>query len=309
MLSLGGLMSMPEFEEGYRWLVTEIIREAVRLGLRKSPIYSKLIAGEETVNQPSVTMPFVNMSDAMPTIINEGETIPTGSVSFGQKSVKLFPVATGLKITDEVKQYVAINVLSLYLQDVGVKLNTALDALAIQTLINGDQKDGSESAPVIGVNTIGKFEYIDLLTAWLRMGSIGRTPAGIISNEGPAKEILMLPEFKGFNGQNKLGNLNIDVPIPQNQSYWLNGVMPSTNQVMLIDTSAALIKLNASALKVESERIAERRIDGTFVNITTGFSSMFRDARVILDKSVAFSAQGFPSYMDLAALQRETFKQ
>lgn len=78
---------------------------------------------------------------------------------------------------------------------------------------------------------------------------------------------------------------------------------------MLIDTSAALIKLNASALKVESERIAERRIDGTFVSITTGFSSMFRDARLILDKSLAYSAQGFPSYMDLAKLQRETFKQ
>lgn len=204
MLSLGGLMSMPEFEEGYRWLVTEVIREAVRLGLRKSPIYSKLIAGEETVNQPMVTMPFINMSDAMPSVINEGETIPTGSVSFGQKQVKISPVATGLKITDEVKQYVAINVLSLYLQDVGVKLNTALDALAIQTLINGDQKDGSESAPVIGVKNIGAFAYEDLLTAWLRMGMIGRTPAGMISNEGPAKEILLLPEFKGFNGTNKM---------------------------------------------------------------------------------------------------------
>lgn len=58
-----------------------------------------------------VTMPFINMSDAMPSVINEGETIPTGSVSFGQKQVKISPVATGLKITDEVKQYVAINVL------------------------------------------------------------------------------------------------------------------------------------------------------------------------------------------------------
>ena len=43
--------------------------------------------------------------------VNEAETIPLGDVSFGQKSVSLFKIGKGFKLTDEVKNYVSINVL------------------------------------------------------------------------------------------------------------------------------------------------------------------------------------------------------
>lgn len=194
--TLDSLMTMPDFDEGYRWLIPEIIREAVRLGLRRNPIYTSLIAAEETVSQPQVTLPYINMSDAMPKKLGETETFPTGTVSFGHKTVGLQKLGTGLKITDEIQQYVSLNLLSLYLEDVGVKLGLALDALMIDVLINGD--GNGNAAPVIGVGTVGDFAYEDLLRAWIRMGLLGRLPQGIISNEAPALEILSLPEFKGY---------------------------------------------------------------------------------------------------------------
>ncbi len=49
-------------------------------------------------------MPMVNMSDAAPAKVNEAETIPLGDVSFGQKSVSLFKIGKGFKLTDEVKK-------------------------------------------------------------------------------------------------------------------------------------------------------------------------------------------------------------
>jgi len=308
-MTVDSLMTMPEFEEGYRWLVPEVIREAIRLGLRKEPAYQSLIAGEETVTQPTVIMPHINMSHAMPKKLGETETIPTGNVSFGQKTVQIHKVGTGLTISDEVQQQVSINLLALYLQDVGTKVNLALDTLAISTLINGDQADGSEAAPVIGVEaTNDGFTYYDLLRAWVRLGILGRSPKGMISNENPALEILQLPEFKGFNGVSKTQNINLKTPVPQTQDYWVHGAMPSDNKLMMVDTSSALIKLNLNALRVESERIVNRQLQGTYVTLHTGFASLFRDARLLIDKSQAFSAAGFPEWMNAAQVQKETFK-
>ncbi len=303
------LMTMPETPEGYRWLVPEVIREAIRLGLRRNPIYPSLIAAEESVTQPTVIMPSVNLSDAMPTKINEAETIPVGTVDFGQKTVKLNKYGVGIKVTDEVLQYVSLNLISVFFQDAGVKMNLALDTKAILTLINGDQPDGSDSCAVIGVNNTGDgFKYRDMLRAWIRLSRIGRLPSGILSNESPALDILELPEFKGFPGDTTKQRLIVKTPIPASQDYWIHGAMPATNQIMLVDGSSALIKLNAQALRVESDRIVERQINGTYATMTTGFATLFRDARLLIDKSVAFSDAGFPSWMDAGAFENQNFK-
>lgn len=307
--TIATLMAMPDFDESYRWLLPEIIREAVRLGLRKAPIYSNLIAAEESVTQPTVILPHVNMSDAMPTKIGEAETIPTGNVTFGEKTVKLQKVGTGLKLTDEVQQYVSLNVLALYLQDVGVKMNIALDTMCVNTLINGDQTNGSNAAGVVGVqSTSAGFTYFDLLRAWIRMGMLGRLPQSILSNENPALSVLMLDEFRNRMYMLQPQGLNLRTPVPATTNYDIHGAMPADDQLMLIDATSALIKLNASALRVESERIASRQINGTYVTMTTGFANLFNDARLILDKSVSFASQGFPSYMNPTATVSEGFK-
>lgn len=308
--SIHSFSTTPEFSENYRWLIPEVIREAIRLGLRKNPIYTSMIAGEETVNMPTVYLPAINMSDAMAKKTGELETIATGNVSFGQKRIELQKLAIGLKVSDEVNKYVSLNVLSLFLQDVGVKMGIGLDNMAIQTLINGDQADGSEAAPVIGVqSTSTGFQYYDLLRVWIRMGRIGRMPSVLLSNENPALDILNLPEFKGFDGMATVAQkLKLLTAVPSVSSYAIHGAMPAANQVMVIDPTAALMKFNSSNLQVESERIVEKGLTGTYATMTTGFANLFRDARVIIDKSIAFSGNGFPTWMDVGATETETFK-
>lgn len=157
------------------------------------------------------------------------------------------------------------------------------------------------------------FTYRDMLRAWLRLGRIGRTPSRILSNEGPALDILELDEFKGFAGQTKAPTqLNFDSPIPNVQNYSVHGAMPESDQIMLIDTVNALIKLNAGALRVEADRIVEKGLNATFVTQTTGFATLFRDARLIIDKSVAFGSPDnatFPTWMDNRESQVEALKQ
>lgn len=315
--TIQSLMAMPDFNENFRWLIPEVIREAIRLGLRKNPLYPNIIAAEETVAQAQVTMPFINMSDAMPTQIGEAETIPMGTVSFGQKVVHLTKVGVGMKITDEVQQYVAINILSMYMQDIGVKLNLALDVMAINTLINGESGNNN-AAPLIGTNTVNDpatpgtgLTYRDLLRGWIRMGMLGRLPQSLLSNEDMALEVLTLPEFTNrllLLAGLETKNLNLRTPIPSTSNYDVHGAFPSSDQVMLIDNTSSLIKLNAQAIRVESDRIAEKGMNGTYVTLTTGFAKMFVDAAIIFDQTLLYGSQGFPSYMDVAKIQKEAFR-
>lgn len=301
--TLESLSTMPEFDEGYRWLIPEVIRTAVRLGLRRNPVYPDLIAGEESVNQRQITLPHVNLSAATPENVGENETIPVGTVSFGERSVKIKKIGTGLRVSDEVQKYVSLNILALYLQDVGVKMGMGMDTLAIDALVNGDDSDDAFAAPVIGVETTSTIAYRDLLRAWLRLGRIGRTPTGMISNEGAALDVLLLDEFRRWspNMSNAQTDISLKTPVPQSQDYYIHGAMPSGTKLGLIDKASAMIKLNATGLLVESERIAQRQITGTYVTQTTGFARLFRDAFLIIDASLAFSSNGFPAFMDVDA--------
>jgi HK97 family phage major capsid protein len=306
--SIESLYSMNEVPTGYRWIIPEVIREAIRTGLRKAPIYQNFIASETTVTQPSIIMPSINMSDASATIIGEARSIPMGQVSFSQKTVNLDTIGIGLKVTDEVAKYSSIDMLSIFLQDVGVKLGMALDAKAIDVLINGDQAGGTESAATVGVNTVNTLAYKDILKAWIRMGRIGRMPAAILSAEGIGIDVLELAEFKGFSGNTTTSNINIKTPVPANQSYYIHGAMPSATQIMLVDPTSALIKLNAQALQVESERIVEKRLTGSYATVVTGFASLFRDARVIIDRSLDVAGAGaYPAWLDPTSAEAATF--
>ena len=304
------LQNMPDFNSEYRWLIPEVIREAIRLGLRKNPVYPSLIASEINVDQPKVTMPYINMSDAMVKKVGETETIPVGSTTFGQKDVKLDKLATGLKLSDEVLQFVPLNILSIYLQDVGVNLNIGMDTAMSEVLINGDQADGSEAAPVVGVGAIanGITYDDDLLKAWIRMGRMGRTPGAMISNEEAALNILKLEEFKRRDAWVERNTIQLQTPVPQSTNYFIHGAMPVGNQVVLVDPTSALVKLNAGSLKVDSERIAERQINGTYVSLITGFATLFRDARLVINGADTLANLPYPDFFNVDAVETKKYK-
>lgn len=258
-------------DESVRWLVPEIIRDALRLGLRKAPIWADFIATEQTLANPTVTMPHLNMSEAMPRYVGEGETIPKGDISYGSKSLRIRKMGKGISIPYEVQQYVTLNVVGIFLQDFGVKLNHAIDALMIDVLINGEQTDGSESAPVIGVATTGSMAYADLLKVWVRMARIGRSPFGIIGGETAALETLNLTEFKDRqNSGPTYKTLDLKTPIPAGCAYYIHGSVPA-NQQIIIDRTSSIIKYNTQPLLVENEKIVSNQTLATYATLTTGF--------------------------------------
>lgn len=295
--TMQNIFSMPD--QSIRWLVPEIIRSAIYLGMKEAPFYPNIIASDQSINGLTAIMPFVNPSDAAPAKVNEAETIPLGTVSFGQKTVKLFKIGKGFKITDEVKNYVSLDVMSIFIRDFGVQLGYALDTLALDVAINGNQADGSESAPVIGVydNAAG-IQYKDLLRVWVRASRLGRGFRTMVGGEDQAIHILDLDEFKNRQSGTTTATLNLKTPVPNSADFYIHPGVPE-NQVLLIDPKAALIKLTARQLTLESERIVSNQTEATYATITTGFSKMYQDAALLLDGSQKFTSAGFPDYMNV----------
>lgn len=298
--TIENIFQMPDND--LRWVVPEIIREAILTGLRTAPIWSDIIASEQQIDGLKAIMPHINMSDATPKKVNEAETIPLGTISYGQKDIKLFKMGRGMKLSYEVMQYVSLDVLAIFIRDFGIKLGHGLDVLAIDTLINGEQADGSESAPVIGVATAGTKTYKDMLKLWIRMARIGRNPRVIIGGEDSAINTLDMDEFKlRYQGTTE-NTLNLKTPVPSNSSYYIHGNVPDDQEIFL-DPTMSLIKFNAQPLLLESEKIVSNQTNAFYMSLTTGFAKIMRDAAVILDKSDTLVNLPFPEWMEVDATQ------
>lgn len=302
--TISNIVNLPD--PTLRWLIPEVYMDALRLGLRKNPIYPNLIAGEQTVPQTSVIMPAINMSEAAPKQIGTAQTIPVGDVSFDEKTVKIYKIGRGIKIPYEVRQYVALNVIGIFLQDFGVKLAMGLDALAISTLINGDQTGGGDSAAVVGITTAGgPLVFRDLLRLWIRLARLGKTATTMVGGETAAMDILDLLTTTKYFGQPR-ANLNLKTPIPTSADFFVHGAVP-TQQAIIIDPTSALLKLNAQPLLIESQKIISNQTEETYCSLTTGFATIFKDSRIIMDETLAFSAAGFPSYFDPTSQETISF--
>lgn len=295
--TMQNVFTMPD--QDIRWIIPEIIRSAVTLGMREAPFYPSIIAADESVSGLKVTMPYINMSDATPAKVNEAETIPLGTISYGQKQATIFKIGKGMKITDEVRNYVSLDVMSIFFRDFGIQLGYAMDTLAMDTVINGNMLDGSESAPVLGVTTPANgIVYRDLLRLWIRGSRMGRKYTTLIGGEEAAIDMLDLPEFKDRSQGTTQATLNMKTPVPTSADFFIHPGVPD-NQVLLLDKQAALIKLTAQQLMLESERIVSNQTQATYASLTTGFSKMYLDAALLMDKSLDFTSSGFPSYMNV----------
>jgi len=301
--SIQNLVTVPEMD--VRWIIPEIFRTALLLGYRATPIYPNIIAAEEQMRGLKQVMPHINMSDATPRYVGEGETIPLGTVSYGSKEFRIYKIGRGIKLTDEVVYYASLNLVSIFMRDFGIKLGHATDVLAIDCILNGEQTDGSESAPVVGTANGTSLTYKDLLTIWVRMGRMGRVPNTLIGGEAIAIDTLDLTEFKTPVTGMPRENLVLKSPIPQSTNFYVHGNIPD-DQAIILDPSSSIVKFNGWPLKVESERIVSNQTEAFYVTLQTGFAKLFTDAALVIDRSTTLVAAPLPDEMDVDPYQNVT---
>lgn len=301
--TIAKLSTMPNFQEEFQWLIPEIVRDAIRTGFLANPIWDTITSSDTNVSGDKITIPQIKMPDVPLYRLNEAEANVIGTMSFDEKTVRIFTVGTGFSITDKVRRNVSIDVLAESLGSVGIAVTQLLNTMAVMTLLNGD--GNSNPAPVIGTEAITGFDYDnDILRMVIKMATLGYTADHIIANEGPARNIMSIAELKGYAGDTKLGGASIKgIGVPTQFNILPSGVMPVANQILWLDRMKALQKYTSSALMVESERLILTREERSVVSLTTGFAKYMDDASVVMDKSILFSGNGFPASMNGLAYQ------
>ena len=281
-----------------RWLFPEIFRDAIRLGLVYAPFYSRLVTGEERIDGTGVTMPNIPFNDIGLRVTGEGATITEAELAWGEKQVNIKKKARGLKQSYESIMFTPINLATIYFEDVGTRLGADLDKELIDIAINGDQSDGSASAPVMGAAVASTLSYTDIARVWVRFKRINRNSAAMLASEADAITILNMTQFQNTlpaGGNSTSGvTLNVNTPLPQNQDVYVHSSVP-TGKIIFIDTTRAFVQLTAMPLLVESERLVQRQVQGQYASIITGFANIFRDGRIVLDYTTTLGTNPGPT--------------
>lgn len=282
---------------GQRFVSPEIFVDPVMRGAVQSTFYPDLVIREETVAQPQVVIPRINLSDAALADSGEAATIEEGSISYDTKTVTVKKKARAIKTTYEAIQFSSLSLVQLFMEDVGRILGHTLNGMAVEAIVNGDQADGSEAAAVIGVaSTVNGVTWFDIARVAIQLGLLGRNGLQIIGNATTALNYLNLPEVKNkqFPGAPLLATMLKSLMTMPEELYVSTKV--AANQVVIQDPSASLVQLTAMPLMVETDKIIMKQIDATVVSIITGFAKLQRNASIVIDGSVAFT--NFPAWMN-----------
>lgn len=285
-----------------RWLNPDVFTDVVNRGLVQGPFYNDLIIREETVPQKTVTMPHVNLSDATVEITGEGETISEGTVTYGEKVVKLYKRTRGLKVTYESIRYNSLSLAAIFFQDAGRLLGNKLNNLALDAIVDGDQDDGSEAAAVIGVeDTDSGVTWRDLARVAIQGSLIGRTFTQAIGDATTVLDYLDLEEMKKmFFGSSILPTqlkTQITFPSALYASARVGRGTASGDKLVLQDPTASLVQLTSAPLMVESGKIISKQIEESYMSITTGFGKVQRNSSIVIDGGIAYTGHEFPAWM------------
>jgi len=244
-----------------------------------------------------VVTPWFRVTDAVMDATAEAETIGQGAVEWGQKTVTLSKIGKAISYTDEMMLSVSLPVLSHWMRDLGTRLSAKLNTMAVTTLVNGDQADGSDSCAVVGVDDTSKgIVYADFVSLWVRGNLLNKNWYTMVANENVANTVLNLSEFKAPQGA---GSPYVQIrnrPEPASMPLFVSSSV-ADDQILFVDPAASMIQLNFMPLRVESDRIVLRQISGTVCSLITGFTTIVRKNRVIMDATKARANYNFPSWM------------
>ena len=119
-----------------------------------------------------------------------------------------------------------------------------------------------------------------------------------MTNENVALDVLLLPEFNKPQGAGsevvKVKPVNRIIP-SEMPHFVATGT--GDNGAMLVDTRSAMMYCIMRGVNVEHDRIASRQLSGIYVSCITGFLTVDRRSRLIINKSLEFASNGFPQWM------------
>jgi hypothetical protein len=293
LLSLAAITTDPNF----RSITPEQFLDPIRVGQAEAAFYNDLIMQDIPVNNLKPKVPKLDLSNSKPKRIREGSKIELGTVSYGEKEVTVNEYGLGIEFTYNSLKYNVISLVPFFFEDLGGRMGALKnDDLAIVSQ-NGDQPDGSESSAVIGVETVGTVAWKDVVRVFNRMKRMGRIVTALLAGEEMANDWENMSEVKNRT----LGNpllANRRTAVPQDLDVFIAGAM-AADQLQFIAPALAFLQLTAQGVMVETDKIISKRLEEAYVSEAVGFMNFQRDARITLDKSIAYSSNPFPTWFNV----------
>jgi len=304
--SFSNPLSTPNIDTSFRFILPEIFTNAINTGYQHSALHQNWIANTINISQQKVTMPLILRGDGMPSRVNEGANIPVGTIRYSRKDAEVFKVGTGFNITDELLDGSSLDLVFQALQEIGNDMSIGADTEAIEILLNGEQADLSESAPVVGTIDGATFQYQDFKRVFTRMQRLGRPANRIIASEDDTINITSIDRFEGFDGNTRLSTIRSIMGVPE--VFDMDTYVLPDNQILYLAQQRCMVKLQYRGMLIETRRNPENQTEELFVSDWIGFAIVARDARVIQDRSITYAGNEFPTYMDIDTRISEAYK-
>ncbi len=293
LFSSAAPMGTTAIDSSLTWIIPETILQYIKLGIDSVAKSKDWIAATTPVRTQISVQPYIKPADANPKVIAEGERIPVGSVEFGQRTVTVYKIGTGIKMTSELQADSSIDIVSIFFKEVGNNIARNLDRAAYLTIVNGDQADNSGAAPVIGVATAGTLLTTDIDTVMTRMSLAYQKPSVLLMGETmfnldlnasiPTRELLKIAKY----AEGAKSDLLPYVP---------------ANQIAMLHKEKCLIELQYRSMIMESKYDEATQTTTYYASRYVGHQKLKDDSAVVLDKSLSISTNNFPANMDYAAL-------
>lgn len=267
--------------DGTKPLFNAIVEDGLRMGFERQSNWQQLVA--QTVDSDQLAQQWYYLdegeTDAELMDVGQGAPIPTGQIKLGDQSIKMHKRGRGIEWTDEAKR-ANIDMVQLWLRKLGTNLGKQYRDVAIERLLNGYFIDGSDTAPVIGMETSGTLTLGDIFYgAKYQEEVFGFTPNLAIMNLNTAYTITNMRDNAGYLYRQQLQNQTYADVV--NSPPFISNRIPD-NRIVIVDTNFALVRYQGKAFGVESERSAKTQVEGSYGTEISEFVPFEKNARLIL---------------------------
>ncbi len=305
--NLSSNISSVDVKQGQSWfLKTLVLAYTIERSKIKMPDWKQYIASTIPVGTATeVHKPVMRIGRATVKEMREYDTMPTLGFSETNKVAKVKRYKSGFTYAPDELKDLPINILPLALESIYDEFEKVFGKMVVNTLLMGDQADGSMTAESIGVKAVGQLDYEDMLKPHVRFQRLGlmQNMSQWLVNEEVGTKIALMPEFRGMT--NYTGFKTADVAFA-NPSLYPSAVrldihdgIPN-NTILYFDKSTALHLLTGNGFSVEAftdnfNQVAKYRV------VFEGFGLMTNSTqdRIIIDLSTLYSSNPLGSPFDV----------
>lgn len=270
-------------------LFPAFVESQIMLGILQAAILPALVATETNINSHTYQgLRYTDVeADQQMAEVGEGAELPVTKITTAETAINLKKFGRVLKATYEALRLQRINLVSIHLQRMGIRLALDETDWAIQTLIAGDGNTGSNitNANDIDCAVQGTLTYADLVNLDQEFPE-GYDMTAMVTRKANVVTMLNMAEFKdpmaGFSYQ-RTGAM----PGPFGATLHKWDSTGATNfpslAILAVDGRYALEQVTEQGLTLETDKLITSQWERIAMSKWTGFSKLDYDATQVLD--------------------------